>query len=383
MRMKLAVISSRYPSGTAEPFLGVELGPLRELVGEIVVVPVRSDLLAFATFTRACATLVRAPGRSLSALRTILCARSRLGVTMKNLAVYPRALALAEDFRRQRVDHVHAYWLSTPATAAFVVARVNGIPWSATAHRRDIFEENMIPEKARSALFLRAVSSRGKAELCARAPDSAQKIAVVRLGTALQSKPAENAGCVERRMRLLCAAAFIATKGHADLVAAVCVARRAFSSLHLTLCGKGPLENAVRRQIAALGLNGTIEMRGYVPRDVLLREMAQGAYDAAILASRDDGLGDMEGVPSFLIEAASLGIACIATRSGSICELLDDGSAFLSAPQRPDLLAREILAATDPLERRRRAKRAADRSRLLHDPARSAAEFGALLGVSA
>ncbi len=299
-------------------------------------------------------------------------------VKIKNVAIFPRALALAGRLRRDRIDHVHAYWLSTPATAAFVIARINAIAWSCTAHRWDIFEENMIAEKARSAAFVRTISERGKSELLRRAPDAADKVAVVRLGTALTGARA-GTRC-GKGLRLLCAAAFVATKGHADLLEAFVIAHAENPALRLTLCGEGPLLERVRQGVDALPCRSAVLVRGYVDRRRLLAELASGRYDAVVLASRDDGIRVMEGIPSILIEAASLGVACVATRSGSIGELLDEQSAFLASPQHPPSLARAILEATDVAERRRRAARASERTRRMHDPARNAAQLRALLG---
>jgi len=92
---------------------------------------------------------------------------------------------------------------------------------------------------------------------------------------------------------------------------------------------------------------------------------------------------EMEGIPSILIEASSLQIACIATRSGSICELLDERSAFLVSPQSPTELALAMLRARDPAERRMRASRAASRAHSLHDPAINGAHLAALMEKSA
>lgn len=383
--MRLAIISSRFPYGNSEPYLKTEIASLRPHVDALFVAPLRPKGWVFGSITwiQALRTIRRAPLRTLSALFQLATADCRLRVKLKNLASFPRALALAEQLRRRRVDHVHAYWISAPATAAFVVAQVNGIAWSSSAHRWDIFEENMLAEKARSAAFIRTISERGKRELARRVPGSEKKIVVVRLGTALaapgEARPLRRC----RTFRILCAAAFRPVKAHDDLLEAFAMAHKIDSSLRLDLCGTGPLEGAVKNAISNLACAEAIRMRGYVPRGQLLHELASGEYDAVVLASRDDGVSLMEGVPSILIEAASLGVACIATRSGAVTELLDAESAFLAPAGRPLLLANAILAARDDTERRRRISRARRRARLLHDPASAASRLAGLLGAFA
>lgn len=383
--MRLAIISSRFPYGNSEPYLKTELASLRTHVDALFVAPLRPSgwVLGYATWMLAWRAIRRAPLRVLGALVRIVAARGRVAVKMKNLAIFPRALALAEQLHQRRVDHVHAYWISAPATAAFVVACVNGVTWSSSAHRWDIFEENMLPEKARSAAFIRTISERGRAELAKRVPDYEKKLAVVRLGTALSGSSAVQQARKCRTFRMVCAAAFRPVKAHDDLLQAFAIAHKIDPSLRLDLCGTGPLQGTVKNEIDALACGEAIAMRGYVPHAQLLRELARGEYDGVVLASRDDGISLMEGVPSILIEAASLGVSCIATRSGAVGELLDDESGFLAPAGRPLLLANAILAARNDHERRRRAGHAQRRARLLHDPKSSASRLAGLLGAFA
>jgi len=394
--MRVAVISSAFPCGRREPYLSAELAALRPHVGYLAIAPLRPESVpkqdfagaalvlqrpwSLSTFVLALAAFCRAPRASLSAFVEVVCAPNTPALKVKNAVIFPRALALAERFHRERIEHVHSYWLSTPATAAFVISRVNAISWSSTAHRWDIFENNMVAEKARSARFVRAISERGRSALAALAPSVAEKFVIVRLGSALQSASAAD---VRRgAVRLLCAAAFVSTKGHEDLLAAFERAYAQHPALELTLAGAGPLESSIRSRARALACADAIVFRGYLDHAQLLRELAAGHYDAVVLASRDDGVREMEGVPAILIEASSLGIACISTRSGAVVELLDDESAFLAQPQDPAGLARAILDATEPGARRSRAARAAERTREMHDPARGATQIAGLLAGS-
>lgn len=391
--MRIAVISSAFPCGAREAYLGTELDALRVHFTYVAVAPLRPQwkhpadtggatlVLARAaapsTLLLALGALARAPKQSLRALRDVLSAPRTLRAKLKNLAIFPRALALAERFAQERIDHVHAYWISTPATAALIVARVNDIPWSVTAHRWDIFEDNMVARKVASARFVRAISERGRAALARMAPGMEKKIIVVRLGTALT----EHASTPPLReaTHLLCAAAFVPTKGHADLLEAFARAHAVDASLHLTLAGSGPLLATMRARAERLSCRAAVTFRGHVHHRTLLRELALGHYDAVVLASRDDGVREMEGIPSILVEASSLGIACIATLSGSVGELLDADSAFLAQPQDPQALALALLDATDARERDLRARRAAQRTRRLHDASRNAARIAGLI----
>ena len=243
----------------------------------------------------------------------------------------------------------------------------------------------MTAEKAASAGFIRTISERGRSELRRQAPLQADKFVVVRLGTALATKPVSpaSAKAAGAEFHLLCAAAFRPVKGHGVLLDAFAAAHAQDASLRLTLCGEGPRQSAVRSHARMLPCSDAITFRGYVEHAQLLRELSAGTYGAVVLASLDDGVQMMEGVPSILIEASSLGIPCIATRSGAVAELLDDETAFLAAPGEAHSLTQAILAAANASERARRAAHAIQRARILHDPRSRAADLVELFGESA
>ena len=88
---------------------------------------------------------------------------------VKSLGLFPVAVAFAERMARDGVEHVHAHWANYPATAAYVVARLLGIPYSVTAHVYDAtLIRSLMREKIRRASFVvtcNAWSARRLAEL--------------------------------------------------------------------------------------------------------------------------------------------------------------------------------------------------------------------------
>jgi hypothetical protein len=57
--------------------------------------------------------------------------------------------------RDRGVTHVHAHWATYPATAAYVAARLLGIPYSFTAHAHDASAiRSLMREKIRRAAFV-------------------------------------------------------------------------------------------------------------------------------------------------------------------------------------------------------------------------------------
>ena len=108
----------------------------------------------------AAAELLRHPLRCLGGFGLLLRSRSP-AVLAKNLIVYPKALWLARLARKWDADHIHAQWASTTATMAMLAGHISGIPWSCTAHRGDIAENNLLCTKAARASFMRFISASG------------------------------------------------------------------------------------------------------------------------------------------------------------------------------------------------------------------------------
>jgi glycosyltransferase involved in cell wall biosynthesis len=91
----------------------------------------------------------------------------------------------------------------------------------------------------------------------------------------------------------------------------------------LIVCGEGPLEEALRARLAALGVADAADLRGYVPLDGGLRDAYRAAH-AFLHVSRTEGL------PQVLFEAFAARLPVVATAVGSVPEA--GGDAVLLVP---------------------------------------------------
>lgn len=379
---RLAIVTSRFPFGAAEPYLRTELSELVRYFERVALVPVHVGsglpqplpesvqvlnwpLYGNALMRRA---LRISSSRSATVLETVReLFSSKDPGRLKNAAVTLKGIALADWILEHEYDHVHAYWLSTPATVAMLAARTAGITWSATAHRWDIYERNAFDVKARTAAFVRAISARGAADVWERMPALQERVVHVRLGAQVTQTPAD----LRRHdgvLRIICPAALVPVKGHADLIAALAQLRAWGIAVQCTLAGRGWLRQSLEQQAAALGLSPYVDFAGFIPADDLHAQYREGRYDAVVLASRSNGVTEMEGVPSALIEAMAAGVPVVATDSGSIKELVDGECGWLVPASRPDALARALLELyLNPGTARVRARRAFSIVRERHD----------------
>ena len=117
-----------------------------------------------------------------------------------------------------------AYWASTPASVAYAVATINGLPWSFTAHRWDIYEDNLLGAKLRHAAFVRTISERARASVLERADaECGAKVFTLHLGVATNghAHAAVSKTSRDASFTLLCAANLEPVKGIPILVEAL------------------------------------------------------------------------------------------------------------------------------------------------------------------
>ena len=167
-----------------------------------------------------------------------------------------------------------------------------------------------------------------------------------------------------RPVRILSVGRAVGKKGYDDLLAALALLPKELA-WRFTHIGGGALLPALRRQAAALGLAERIEWHGAQPQEAVLAAYREA--DLFVLASRVEPDGDRDGLPNVLMEAQSQRLACLASATPSIRELIEDGvTGALTPPADPPRLAASLAALIgDPGRRARLA--AAGEARLRRD----------------
>lgn len=375
--MRLAYLTTHFPFGHDETFFQPEVRSLAQRVDRLFVIPVRprraksafGDLgsidlylpaYGWLTWYLAVGEFLAQPRLVWQTLGQVVRAHSRLAARLKNILLFPKALAMVNVLRRLEVDHIHAQWITTSATVAYIASRILRIPWSCTAHQHDIFFDNMVREKVADASFVRVISRRNAEHLIERAELGARhRTHVVHLG--VEVPPTYTQRVEPGAVRLICAARFDPSKGHRYLVDALALLKARGIHFHCDFAGRGRLLPHVREQIREIGLTDEITLRGMVHHDQLVAEMCRGDYDIAVLASTERP-GEHEGIPVALMEAMAAGMPCVATATGSNDELIDATCGIL-VPQRNSQALADALQrlATDPEHRRTMGLRARKR----------------------
>ncbi|MEA2418167.1 MAG: colanic acid/amylovoran biosynthesis glycosyltransferase [Thermoleophilaceae bacterium] len=294
--------------------------------------------------------LVRRPRAYLSTLAAVVRGGLRFSVTAAatETVVFLKAVAVARAAQREGVDHVHAHFASHPATAAWVVHRLTGIPFSFTAHANDLFVAPvLLDRKGVDARFAIAISEYNRRVLLERSP--AARVEVVHCGVDVDANAWRGLG--ERAPdRVVCVASLLPKKGHADLIDALAALAERRPDVVLELVGEGPERDRILRRARERGVDRRVSLLGAQSSGEVRATLAQAR--AFALPSIRLPSGRMEGIPVALMEAMASGVPVVATRLSGIPELVKDGvTGLLVEPHDPAGLAAalERLLADDAL----------------------------------
>jgi glycosyltransferase involved in cell wall biosynthesis len=243
---------------------------------------------------------------------------------------FGQALVLAAELPAE-VGHLHAHFLHTPASVTRYAALLTGLPWSCSAHAKDIWTtpDWEKREKLADAAWTVTCTAAGRDHLQALAPQG-KIVALVyhgldlrRFGRGTQPPSHADGSDAQAPATIVSVGRAVPKKGYGDLLTALAAlpSGLAWRFVHI---GGGPLLPELKAQAGLLGLSGRIDWRGSQPQEKVLDLYRQA--DLFVLASRIADDGDRDGLPNVLMEAQSQGVAVLATRLSGIPELIDDGA---------------------------------------------------------
>ena len=279
---------------------------------------------------RAWRAVRRRPGYG-AARRLWLADLAREG-TRNRVRRFGQALMLAHALPAE-VGRLHAHFLHTPASVARYASHMTGLPWSASAHAKDIWTtpDWEKAEKLADLDWLAVCTAAGRDHLAAVAPDPG-RVHLHYHGLDLERfapAPAARLAAPGQPVVILSVGRAVPKKGYADLIDALATLADV-PGWRLVHVGGGPLLPALKRRATQKGLAARITWCGPLAHEAVLAHYR--AADLFVLASRIAPDGDRDGLPNVLLEAQSQGLACVATRVSAIPELIRDTETGVLVP---------------------------------------------------
>ena len=248
----------------------------------------------------------------------------------------------AEVMKDASVTHLHGHFCHGVTTVTWFASRLTGLPFSFTAHAKDIYQAELNPgdlleRKLGAATFVATCTSANAEVLKSRSPD-ARVVHTIYHGLDTEYfAPVKGNG---RDMpMILSVGRFVEKKGFEHLVDACHILKRAGLRFGCLIVGEpGDAYDSVREQIARLDLGDCIRLRSAVTQDQLREIYRQARTFALPCQVMEDG--DRDGIPNVLAEAMAMGLPVVSTPISGIPELIDDGEhGLLVAPRNPAALA--------------------------------------------
>ncbi len=251
---------------------------------------------------------------------------------------FARAGVVADRCRREGVRHIHAHFANAPTSVAHFAHRMSGIPFSFTAHAKDIYLSRavILRKHLHAARFVATCTAYNAAYLRQVAPRLDQhRIHLVYHGIDLHSFACAEAPAVRpagHRPRILAVGRLVPKKGHEDLIAACALLRDQGVEFECEIVGSGPLREALHGEVQRRQLTDRVGLCGAMTHRELITRYREA--DLFVLAPRIADDGDRDGIPNVIAEAMAVGVPVVATDVSGIPELVRHGQTGLLAPSR-------------------------------------------------
>jgi glycosyltransferase involved in cell wall biosynthesis len=278
---------------------------------------------------------------------------------------FGQALVLVAEWP-EGADWLHAHFIHTPASVTAYASIIASIPWTCSAHAKDIWTSPdwELSEKLGRARWTVTCTRNGYEHLQSLTREKS-RVHLSYHGLDLERFPPFEGDRSLRDgsdpgdpVRIVSVGRAVPKKGYDVLL-------KALSSLSADLnwrfehIGAGELTAELQALAGELGLADRIRWQGALDQKDVLAHYREA--DIFALACRVAANGDRDGLPNVLVEASSQRLVCVSTAVAGVPELLDDDqNGLVVPPEDPRTLALALERLIRDPEMRRRLGAAAE-----------------------
>jgi glycosyltransferase involved in cell wall biosynthesis len=292
-----------------------------------------------------------------------------------------QAFSFTRMVEAYRPAYLHSYFFYDRSLMTLVAAYLLGIPRGISCYADHLlkdYELKVVPLHLELCDLVIATSERIKRELLSLAPRADASHILVKpngIDTACFPVMRRHEPTAGAPFRLVTVCRIEPKKGLLDFVEAVKLLRSGGINVEAHIVGttddwsqaSRDYKSAVDRKISELDLWGKVHLEGRQNLDGVLRFL--GIAHVFIAPFVETDTGDKDGVPTALLEGMATGLPAVATDSGSITEVIDDGRNGLVGPQGNSTALAKAIAALleDPMRREQMGRAAAESVRERYD----------------
>lgn len=249
------------------------------------------------------------------------------------------------------VGHLHGHFCHGATTVTWFASLLSGIPFSFTAHAKDIYQTDqnpgdLLPRKLAAAAFVVTCTEANRTHLENR---YGVPVRTIYHGLNTDYFAPHHRVRQEGAPLILTVGRMVEKKGFPFLVDACSRLRDAGYAFRCLIVGEeGGQSSLIREMIASHALQSDFDIQGPVTHDALRAIYARASvFVLPCLVAAD---GDRDGIPNVLAEAMAMGLPVITTPVSGIPEIVRDGeNGLFVAPQNAaDLAAALARVLKDP-----------------------------------
>lgn len=279
-----------------------------------------------------------------------MCLRYRSGAWWQPKKVFIKEFLQAGYIAREvlasgSIRHLHAHFCHGSANIAMFVSRLAGVPFSFTAHAKDIYQDklnpgDLLPVKIHRAKFVATCTAANKAHLDSISLNGTPIHAIYH---GLDTELFTPAPLRSESPRILAVGRLVEKKGFEYLVRACRLLKDEGFAFHCQIVGEeGEHSRFIKGLIKEQRLDDIVTLHGPATHHELREIYRRATIFALPCQIAEDG--DRDGIPNVLAEAMACGLPVISTNISGIPELITDRVDGLLIPQKNVAALAEALA---------------------------------------
>lgn len=235
----------------------------------------------------------------------------------------------------KNIIQLHGHFAHSPTSVTMFASILSDIPFSFTAHAKDIYTSNpvKISRKIEQANFVVTCTKHNKEYLQNLAGNSSTPIYCIYHGIDLNLFKYNGRRHTAREpFKLLTVARMTEKKGLPTIYKALARLRDRNIEFRHTLIGDGDDRDTILALISSLGLGGNCSWRGTQTHAEVLKHFKES--DLFVLGCEIAKNGDRDGIPNVLVESLAMGVPAVSTNVSAIPEILVDGKTGIIVPSK-------------------------------------------------
>lgn len=263
----------------------------------------------------------------------------------KDLDLLLRAVVIARKVQERGIQHLHAHFATIATRVAALVNILCDVPFSFTSHAKDIFRQtvdrDLYADLVNRAAFNITVSDFNRDYIIEHTPAAdAGKIIRLYNGIDLSFFPQREAHTPGAVPHFLSVGRLVEKKGFVPFLHALASWQQEGKPFRATIVGDGEDRDALHALQRELGLTESVTFAGALSQEQVQKLCADA--DVMVLACVPDELGNMDALPTTLLESLATDVPIVSTTLTGVPEIVGDEVGALAAPHDVAGLSRAL-----------------------------------------